>query len=192
METNTLKEQALLDGLQKLFPGLSSRVQRQMRVIVEVPSKEQVPSILLHLKSTLGYTHLSHISFVDWIEDDKFEIVYILWNYQEQIQVILKTKVARLKEKILTVHHIWRQAHTYEREIYEMYGQEFEGNEDLKEFILEDWDDIPPMRKDFKTREYVKTAFFERPGREDAKDVRTAIAERSNEDIPDFAKPYSR
>ena len=57
---------------------------------------------------------------------------------------------------------------------------------------MEDWDDIPPMRKEFDTLEYVNDSFWEREGREDAKDVRETIAERSGEDIPDFAKKYSR
>ncbi len=192
MNTSMHKENELLQNLETHFKGIKGKVQRQYRVLVEVEDKGSVPAILLHLKNNLGYHHLSHISFVDWIEDQQFEIVYILWNYDTQVQAIIKLRVKRLEEKILTIYHIWRQAHTYEREIHEMYGQVFEGNEDLKEFILEDWDNIPPMCRDFKTREYVKEAFCERPGREDAKDVRTTIAERSHEEIPELAKKYSR
>ena len=32
-------------------------------------------------------------------------------------------------------------------------------DENLKEFILEGWDDIPPMRRDFNTRKYVKDVY---------------------------------
>jgi hypothetical protein len=48
------------------------------------------------------------------------------------------------------------------------------------------------MRRDFITDEYVKEVYFERPGREDAKDVRETLTKRSGEEIPDFAKKYSR
>ena len=73
-----------------------------------------------------------------------------------------------------------------------MYGITFNGLVGEEEFILEDWEGMPPMRRDFNTAEFVKDAFFERPGREDAQDVREAIIERSREEIPDFAKKYSR
>ena len=48
------------------------------------------------------------------------------------------------------------------------------------------------MRRDFDTAAYAKDAFFERPSREDALDVREEIIKRSREEIPDFAKKYSR
>jgi NADH-quinone oxidoreductase subunit C len=81
---------------------------------------------------------------------------------------------------------------TYEREFKEMYGIEFEGLEAPDEFILEDWDGPPPMRRDFDTAAFAKDVYSERTGREDAKDVRETIAKRSDEEIPDFAKKYSR
>jgi hypothetical protein len=48
------------------------------------------------------------------------------------------------------------------------------------------------MKRNFDTLEFVNDTFFEREGREDAKDVREQIAEKSGEEIPDFAKKYSR
>ncbi len=87
---------------------------------------------------------------------------------------------------------IWDQANTYEREFREMFGIEFPGLVAPKEFILEDWDDIPPMRKDFNSQAYALENFATRPGREDAQDVREVIQKRSGEELPDFAKKYSR
>ena len=93
---------------------------------------------------------------------------------------------------LLFAKDIWRHANTYEREIREMFGIDFPGLVANKEFILEDWQDMPPMRRDFKTKEYVDDHYFERPGREDAQDVRETIADRSGEVIPEFAKKFSR
>ena len=73
-----------------------------------------------------------------------------------------------------------------------MYGVQFQGLEAPQDFILEDWDGPPPMRRDFDTEAYADETFFHRPGREDAQDVRETITERSGEEIPDFAKKYSR
>jgi hypothetical protein len=48
------------------------------------------------------------------------------------------------------------------------------------------------MRKDFNSQAYALENFATRPGREDAQDVREVIQKRSGEELPDFAKKYSR
>ncbi len=151
-----------------------------------------IPQILTFLKVNMGYIHLSHISCVDWIEDGEFEIVYIVWSPTEKLKVFVRTRISREKPLLPNIDMIWRQANTYERELREMYGVEVDGLVADKEFLLEDWEGMPPMRRDFKTEEYAQNTFWSRDGREDAVDVREEIIKRSREEIPDFAKKYSR
>ena len=48
----------------------------------------------------------------------------------------------------------------YEREAHEFFGIKFPGNPDYeKQLILEEWDDLPPMRKDFDPRAYSDRKF---------------------------------
>ncbi len=185
------KEQKLVQLLEQTFKKLSGKVVRQRRVTVSV-EKELVPSVLSYAKSQLGYIHLSHISCVDWPENNNFEIIYILWSPADKVQLFIKTLINRENPEIDNVDMIWKHANTYEREIREMYGIQFNGLVGAQEFILEDWDDMPPMRRDFDTVDYVDNNYTFRPGREDAGDVREEIIKRSGEDIPDFAKKYSR
>ncbi len=185
------KEQKLVQLLEQTFKKLSGKVVRQRRVTVSV-EKELVPSVLSYAKSQLGYIHLSHMSCVDWPENNNFEIIYILWSPADKVQLFIKTLINRENPEIDNVDMIWKHANTYEREIREMYGIQFNGLVGAQEFILEDWDDMPPMRRDFDTVEYVDDNYTFRPGREDAGDVREEIVKRSGEDIPDFAKKYSR
>ena len=154
--------------------------------------KETIPSVLFTLKEELGFKHLSHISCVDWLEDKKFELVFIVWSPEDKIKVFVHTYLDRDNPVMDNIDMIWRQANTYEREFKEMYGIEFTGLIAPPEFILEDWEGPPPMRRDFDTEGYASETFFERPGREDAIDVREEITKRSGEEIPDFAKKYSR
>jgi len=66
-----------------------------------------------------------------------------------------------------SIHHLWAQAATYQREMKEMYGVHFPGSPRIDdEFALEGWKDIPPMRRDFDTLAYSERTFFPRPGRE--------------------------
>lgn len=154
--------------------------------------KESVSSLLLYLKDTLGFRHLSHIAYVDWIEQNEFELVYLLWSPVDKVKLFVHTRIDRENPVMENIDMIWRQANTYQREIKEMLGIDFPDMVAPDEFILEDWDDIPPFRRDFDTLEYVNRTFWHRPGREDAQDVRETITKRSGEEIPDFAKKYSR
>ena len=154
--------------------------------------KEAIPSILLYMKEEMGYKHLSHISCVDWVEEGEFELIFIVWSPVEKIKIFVHTRVNRDHPEMENIDMIWRQANTYEREMKEMYGIQFTGLVAPEEFLLEDWEDIPPMRRDFDTGAYVDKTFYERPGREDAKDVREEIAKKTGEDLPDFVKKYSR
>ncbi len=192
MAENTLyNEERFLNLLRKKFLLKESSVRRAKRVEVKVEPKEIIP-VLLYAKENSGYKAFTHMSCVDWIEDGEFEVVYILWHPEEKINFFVKTGVSRENASLPNIDFIWRQANTYEREIREMFGIQFEGLEGREEFILEDWQDIPPMRRDFDTEKYVKEHYFHRPGREDAKDVRKHVQERTDEELPDFAKKYSR
>jgi NADH-quinone oxidoreductase subunit C len=184
------KENKLLEQIKKTFHSAEVEVKREMRVAVQLRS-DLIPPFLSYAKEYLEFKHLAHISCVDWIEDNELELVFILWNYELQVQIIAKTRIARENAQFVSLQKFWNQAHTYEREIHEMYGVNFEGNDDLGEFILEDWEGIPPMLRDFDTRKYSKDLYYQRPGREDAKNVRDTITKHSGEEVPDFAKDYT-
>ncbi len=129
--------------------------ERRVHIIVE---KERVKEIARFLKDN-GFRHLSFITCVDWIDEGKFELVYGLYSYEEKIVVLVKTKIDRDNPKQETLLPLWDQAQTYEREIHEMFGVYFDGNPGLTPFILEDWEGIPPMRKDFDSRKYSQTTY---------------------------------
>ncbi len=181
----------MIAQIKAAFPEVVNKDYEGNRLDLTV-KKESVPSLLLYLKDSMGFRHLSHIAYVDWIEQGEFEIIYILWSPSDKVKLFIHTRIDRENPVMENIDMIWRQANTYEREMREMLGIEFPGLVAPDEFILEDWDDIPPFRRDFDTLEYVNRTFWHRPGREDAQDVRSTISERSGEEIPDFAKKYSR
>ncbi len=155
-------------------------------------NKEHIPSVLLYLKEQMDFRHLMHMSVIDWLEEGEFEVIFLLWAPKEKVKVFVKTRIDRENPVMENMDNIWPQLNTYEREFKEMYGIEFPGLVAPEEFILEAWTGPPPMRRDFETDKFAKDNFATRPGREDAQDVRETIAKRSGEEIPDFAKKYSR
>jgi len=187
---NLDKENKILEAIKGAFK-IEGHIARESRVMITA-DKDMVSSILLFCKNQQGYIHLNHMSVVDRIEDGKFEINYIIWSPTEKVTVMVKTFIDRENAEMENIDSIWDQANTYEREMREMYGIQFPGLIGREEFLLEDWDEMPPMRRDFDTNAYAAKTFYQRPGREDAKDVREELTKQSGEVIPEFAKKYSR
>lgn len=143
------------------FRGLTISTTKDGRLIMNARPDDAL-DVLRSLKDQ-GYTHLALISCVDWIDKQKLELVYILSSYFENEHVILKTTIPRKNANFKTVIDIFENAAPYEREIHELFGIHFEGHpREIPLFLERDYD-IPPFRKDFDTRTYVKQYFDEIP-----------------------------
>jgi len=188
--SDLIKENEILSQIKTAF-HIEGKVSSERRTDI-FADKTQVSSILLLAKNQYGFKHLNHIACIDWLEDGVFELVYIIYNHKTGITLFVHTKIDRENSEMENIDTIWDQANTYEREMREMYGIQFPGLVGAQEFVLEDWDYMPPMRRDFDTLNYATNTYFHQAGREDAQEVRTTISERSGEKIPDFAKKYSR
>jgi NADH-quinone oxidoreductase subunit C len=80
------------------------------------------------------------------------------------VDIAVRTLISRDQATMTSAHHLWKQIATYQRELKEMYGIDFPGSPRVDEsFILEGWDEIPPMRRDFDTKQYSENTFFPRP-----------------------------
>ncbi len=139
-----------------------------MKSEVITVKKEDILNTLRSFKDK-GFDHLALLSCVDRIKENKFEIVYILSSYEEAKTVILKTTIPRQNPKIPTAIEIFENAEPYERELHELFGVNFAGHPRLTHLLLEREYKIPPFRKDFDTREYVRETFESIPFIEDKK-----------------------
>jgi NADH-quinone oxidoreductase subunit C len=130
-------------------------------------SKEQAISIITFLRDIEGFNHLVLLTAADWIENDKFQLTYLLNNPTEKIDLGVRVFISRENASMESAHHLWEQAATYQRELKEMFGIDFPDSPGVdKPFILEGWEDIPPYRRDFDTKQYSEDTYFPRPGRE--------------------------
>ena len=157
---------SLRKNLESTFKDVEVTVSEDGRMSVSVPG-DNVLVILRYLKEN-GLDHLALVSCVDWIEEGKFEIVYVLSCYmrndtdytsEQRLHVFLKTAVPRKKPKLKSVIDIFDNAEPYEREIHELFGVHFDDHPRLIPLFLERDYDIPPFRKDFDTRKYVEDTF---------------------------------
>jgi NADH-quinone oxidoreductase subunit C len=137
--------------------------------VKEVTARESIVSVeasmlnaVLELLKRKGFSHLSLITGVDRIKDRVFEVFYTLFRWETGETLLVKSSVSRDKPVITSVMHLWPTARFYERDVHEFFGIVFDGNPDLKPLILENWKEMPPMRKDFDPQKYSNEHFPDR------------------------------
>jgi NADH-quinone oxidoreductase subunit C len=150
--------QEIIASIKKHFDILKIEEKAEKYAQIEVNEME-LRNILLHCKHNLNFVQLSAISTVDYIKDNKFSLVYNLFSYEDSIVLGVKILIDREKAEFVTITDIYKPAIFFERDIHEMLGINFIGNNHLEKFILDEWVGPPPMRKDFDTVGYVNETF---------------------------------
>ncbi len=149
-----------VDKLESNF-DVKTKVEKENRIWFSIKD-EDLTKICSWLQKQ-GFEHLSSISVTDWLEEGKFEITYHLWSYKHKILITLKTKIDRGESVVESVTSIFgNNAQIHERELHELFGVKFEGNNNLDPLFLEDWENIPPFRKDFDWIKYVREEFYDK------------------------------
>lgn len=103
------------------------------------------------LKS-IGYNTLIDITAVDLLEyggDDRFRVVYQLLNLDSSARLEVRSYVNEPDLKLMSMFPLWRSADWLEREVYDMFGIEFEGHPNPKRLLMPDEFQSFPLRKDY-------------------------------------------
>lgn len=143
--------------------------------------RANIVELLLLAKQRDGKKILQLISVVDRIEDDVFQLTWILEDPRDSSVFIVSADYPRKSCSVPTLGEIWPVAVVFERELHEMYGIDFPGNPRQNEdFLLEGWKEQPPMKRDFDTLEYSIRTYGKRRERLHT-DPRKHIAEITGE-----------
>jgi NADH:ubiquinone oxidoreductase subunit C len=151
---DTTRTKALADQIVIKFPSTKVDYAREKRLKVTVPP-EQMRAAALFVRDVLGFDHLNLVGGTDYMQQHEFEVIYFVGSIskpgQQDLVVQLAERVKRDESpKVPSLTEVWGAAEYHERETYEMLGIVFEGHPDLRRLLLpEDWNDIPPLRKDY-------------------------------------------
>ena len=120
-------------------------------------TREALPAIISFLKddADLQYDYFSECLGVDystWTHErdlaERFEVVYNLMSLKHASRIFVKVGVND-GQKVPTLKHIFIGAEYPEREVNDLYGVIFEGNEQTQRFLLpDDWVGYP-LRKEY-------------------------------------------
>lgn len=128
-------------------------------------SPEQLLDFCQCLKQ-LRFDHLSSIAVTDMPDDQQYKVTHHVWSYGHNVLLTIRSRIDRDRPAITSVGSVWPSARIHEREAHELFGVEFEGNPDLTDLFLEEWDEMPPFRKDFNWRQYVRSSYDREDDRE--------------------------
>jgi len=143
----------IVDALKEKFGGeilksYSFLTQNQIEV-----KKARLVEIMLFLRDTpLGpFKYLADETAVHWPKTEEFEMVYILYSFDKNEYLRMKTRTKEWEE-VESVVGVWGTANWLEREVYDMFGIRFANHPDLRRILLpEDWQGFP-LRKDYDLR----------------------------------------
>ncbi len=115
--------------------------------------KARLVEIMTFLRDTnpWQFTYLADETAVHWPKEEEFELVYILYSFEKNEYVRIKTRTKEW-EQVQSVVGVWGTANWLEREAYDMFGIKFANHPDLRRILLpEDWAGFP-LRKDYDLR----------------------------------------
>ena len=109
----------------------------------------------------LNFEMLLDITAVDYPQRSKrFELVYNLLSLKNHLR--LRVKIFLNDNEIVpSISKLYKSACWYEREVWDMYGISFSGNNDLRRILTDYGFEGHPLRKDFPLTGFVELRYDE-------------------------------
>jgi NADH-quinone oxidoreductase subunit C/D len=172
METNTTTQEHASATV--AVPAIIAQLQEKFGADAVAPqaTHDQIPTfwtsaakiheILGHLKAGISkpYRAMYDITAIDERERvhrqgqpaSDFTIVYHLLSYDRNEYIRAKVPLAESKASVSTVTDIWPAASWYEREVFDMFGVNFDGHPHLQRILMPRTWVGHPLRKDHPAR----------------------------------------
>jgi NADH-quinone oxidoreductase subunit C len=130
----------------------TSEFRDNFRILVD---GQRAYGVLEALKAD-GFDALSELGGADYLHypdaKDRYGVWYCLANTATGERVVVKTFANDPEPKLRSVYALWQGSDWMEREVYDMYGVEFEGHPDLRRILMPDEFTSFPLRKDYPMR----------------------------------------
>lgn len=140
-ETGEALQERFGDAIHELIPFRGE--------VTAIVARNALVTVAQYCRDDLAYNFMSDVSAVDWVErDPRFDVVYHITSLKTWTRFRLKVRVNEW-ESVPTLIPVWGAANWGEREVWDLFGIEFEGHPDLRRLLLpEGWTGFP-LRKDY-------------------------------------------
>jgi NADH-quinone oxidoreductase subunit C len=145
-----ITDDPLVDKLRQQFPHAVLRA-----IQLDMPTlhiaRDEIAGVCRFLRDDpdAQYDFLSDVTGRHLPDAEKpFQTIYHLYSFARNARLRLKVDLAD-GESVPTVSEVWSTANWEEREVYDMFGIQFEHHPDLRRLLLPlDWDGHP-LRKEY-------------------------------------------
>jgi NADH-quinone oxidoreductase subunit C len=159
----TASNDGVIDAAKKVIGDALIEVRDRVGEITLVVKREAVADVCRALRDTPGleYQQLMEIAGVDYPErPERFEVVYHLLSLTKNRRIRV-TVTTDENNPVPSVTGLWPVAGWLEREVFDMYGVGFEGNDDLRRILTDYGFEGYPQRKDFPLTGHVELRYSE-------------------------------
>jgi NADH-quinone oxidoreductase subunit C len=123
--------------------------------------RESIVEVMTILRDRFEYQQLMEIAGVDYPgRPERFEVVYHLLSVTKNHRIRVRVS-ADEDVPVPSITAIWPVAGWLEREVFDMYGVLFSGNNDLRRILTDYGFRGHPFRKDFPLTGYVECRYSE-------------------------------
>lgn len=142
------KLEPIVKALQEKFSVAYEEFRGEAHVFV---TTEQIIEALTLLRDKYEFELLSAMTAVDYYPQTspRFHVIYQLSSLAKNVTVQLRVPVSGDQPKVPTATRVYEVANWREREIFDMFGIEFEGHPDPRRILMPEGTEGHPLRKDF-------------------------------------------
>ena len=151
---------AKLDTENQLVTSLTDQFKNKIKTEYVITNRIKVSTSQDNFKNLaiavkdLGFEQVISQGGTDYPDNNVFRLEYHLICVSKKklrrIMFSIMTEISKDKPEIDTLIEIFPSAEFHEQETYENFGITFIGHPRKERLLLpEDWDDIPPLRKDY-------------------------------------------
>ncbi len=116
-----------------------------------IVEKDRLIEIASALRDEMNYDYLSSVTGVDYLPEEKFEVVYQFYKTTGGPGVLLKVQVPRIDPvEVPSLTGIYPGAEFQEREAWDLLGIKFTNHPDLRRILMWEGFEGFPLRKDWK------------------------------------------
>ena len=157
----------LKDIEQLVNSELTSKIKKTLITFDELlieTNDEDLINVIYFLKShdKLKFRQLIDIAGVDYPEEEKrFKLIYLLLSHEKNIRIKISINF-EIGKKIPSITKIYPSSNWMEREVFDMYGIEFNDHPNLKRILTDYNFEGYPLRKDFPLTGFNEVRYSEK------------------------------
>ncbi len=116
-----------------------------------IVNKDNLMEVATAVRDEFGYDLLTSVTGVDYIAENKMEVVYHAYKTSGGPGLVFKVQVDRVDPvEVPSLINIWAGVDFQEREAWDLMGIRFTGHPDLRRILMWEGYDGHPLRKDWK------------------------------------------